>query len=176
MSRPVWGFRATSGRGFTLVELLVVMAIISLLASILVPNFVHARSRAQLTACSQNLRSLWTARSMAEAETKRAGLLNPPPGPNTGYGFYLVPGNRAYQVLSRYCDLSQMRCPLGGARNGAYMYWELHEASYEKLYPGSVIYTSSFSCLNSDRHPGCAKAANLGGFPRYTARGLSLTP
>jgi prepilin-type N-terminal cleavage/methylation domain-containing protein len=176
MSRPVWSPRSTTDGGFTLLELLIVMAILSLLASLMIPNFLRARDQANLSACSQNLRSLWTAKSMVEAETKRAGILNPGPGPNTGYGFYLVPGNRAYQVLSRYCEVSRMRCPLGGSRNGAYMYWELHEASYEKIYPGSVVYTSSFSCLNSDRHPGCAKAASLGGFPRYTARGLSLVP
>ncbi len=176
MSRLAGRRRGSRMGGFTLIELMVAMVVIAILAAIMVPNFLHARESAQLTACEQNLRALWTAKCVAEAEKKRAGLLNPGPGPNTGYGFYLIPGNQAYNTLRRYCPVEKFRCPLGGSRNGAYMYWELHQASYEKTYPGSVIYTSSFSCLNSQKHPGCARSASLGGFPRWTARGLSLTP
>jgi prepilin-type N-terminal cleavage/methylation domain-containing protein len=176
MIRPAWRLRSSEGSGFTLLELLIVMALISLLASLLVPNFIRARDQANLSACSQNLRSLWTAKCMVEAETKRAGILEDPPTTNTGYGSYLVQGSPAYKKLSRYCEVSKMHCPLGGKRKGAYMYWELHEASFEKIHPGSVVYTSSFSCMNSELHPGCAQAVQLGGFPRYTARGLSLVP
>jgi prepilin-type N-terminal cleavage/methylation domain-containing protein len=44
--------------GFTLVEIMIVVAIIGLLASIAVPNFVNARKTAQATSCIQNLRQI----------------------------------------------------------------------------------------------------------------------
>ncbi|MFA5506354.1 MAG: prepilin-type N-terminal cleavage/methylation domain-containing protein [Vulcanimicrobiota bacterium] len=50
--------------GFTLIELMIVIAIIAILAAILVPNMVRARSRSQLTACTTNLRNIATALEM----------------------------------------------------------------------------------------------------------------
>ena len=44
--------------GFTLVEIMIVVAIIALLATIAVPNFLRARLRSQATACKQDLRML----------------------------------------------------------------------------------------------------------------------
>ena len=40
---------------------MIVIAIIAILASILTPNFIRARSRSQLVGCSSNLRSIATA-------------------------------------------------------------------------------------------------------------------
>jgi len=45
-----------SSKGFTLVEIMIVVAIIGLLAAIAVPNFVQARQQAQTNACINNLR------------------------------------------------------------------------------------------------------------------------
>ena len=47
--------------GFTLVEILIVVAIIGLLAAIAIPSFVHARSKSQATACINNLRQIESA-------------------------------------------------------------------------------------------------------------------
>jgi len=51
-------------RGFTLIELMIVIAIISILASILVPNFLRARAQGQRTACQSNLRNVGVALEM----------------------------------------------------------------------------------------------------------------
>lgn len=51
----------TRKRAFTLIELMIVIAIISILAAILIPNFLHARSESVTSACEMNEKLLATA-------------------------------------------------------------------------------------------------------------------
>src|SRR5689334_9533999 len=48
--------RTSNKAGFTLVEIMIVVAIIGLLAAIAIPNFVKARTTSQANACINNLR------------------------------------------------------------------------------------------------------------------------
>jgi len=58
--------------GFTLVEIMIVVAIIGLLAAIAIPNFVHSRARSQATACINNLRQIDSAIQQFAMETGKA--------------------------------------------------------------------------------------------------------
>ena len=48
-------------RAFTLIELMIVIAIIAILAAILIPNFIHARAESQTAACEGNEKQIATA-------------------------------------------------------------------------------------------------------------------
>ena len=56
--------------GFTLVEIMIVVAIIGLLAAIAIPNFVKARETAQLNSIFNNLRIIEGAKDQWALESK----------------------------------------------------------------------------------------------------------
>jgi prepilin-type N-terminal cleavage/methylation domain-containing protein len=92
--------------GFTLVEIMIVVALIGLLVSVAIPNFVHARTTAQQNACINNLRQIDGAAQTWALENNK--------GPGDQYTLSLI---KPYIKLNSNSNIPG--CPAGGVYNGA---------------------------------------------------------
>ena len=149
--------RPGRGRGFTLVELLVVIGIIALLISILLPTLRKARQSAVTAACLSNLRQIGMAFHLYANENK--GWL-PSPGPNRD--FRLKPGALALSwperlVLARSV---KMNLPPG---------WSWYDTGGSRYHPISGQVKGLFVC------PGSTGGADEFGATRAGSLGYGLT-
>ncbi len=61
----------TNKAGFTLVEIMIVVAIIGMLAAIAIPSFMRARTTSQKNACINNLRQIEAAKEQWALENRQ---------------------------------------------------------------------------------------------------------
>ena len=97
---------STSRRSaFTLVEIMIVVAIIGLLAAIAIPNFIKAREASQKNACIANLRQMDGAKNTWALEQKKVSTDVPGDTDIFGATLYIrdkpgCPANGTYSLLS----------------------------------------------------------------------------
>ena len=90
---------------FTLVEIMIVVAIIGLLAAIAIPNFIKAREASQKNACIANLKQIDGAKNTWALETKQVSSAVPTDTDLFGTTLYIrekpgCPANGTYSLLA----------------------------------------------------------------------------
>jgi prepilin-type N-terminal cleavage/methylation domain-containing protein len=86
---------------FTLIELLIVVAIIAILAAIAVPNFLEAQTRAKVSRCKSDMRSMATALEAYRVDWNSY----------TPYG--RIDPTGAFQYPARQNDMNDKMCFIG---------------------------------------------------------------
>lgn len=105
-------------RGFTLLEVMVAVAVIAVLLTLAVPNFINARRRARASICMNNLKLLYEAGQAYRIEE--------------GNAVTYVSANTLY---SQGYTEEELECPI----QGAYAAWEVD------THPTCAVGTNSSS-------------------------------
>jgi len=125
-------------RGFTMVEVIIVVAVIAVLASIIMPKMTGARQKSALEACKQNLLKLGIAMELYANE-------------NSGK---CVPSNVWYYpnyLVTAGCLKAVPLCPLGNSYYIHGLYPTACRDHFPGGYPLVICYTTASGGV---RHPG----------------------
>src|SRR5947209_17749980 len=76
-------------RGFTLIEIMIVVLIIGILLAIAVPNFVKARETSRTKACVANMKQIQSAKEQWAMDNKQPGTATPADTDLIGAGKYI---------------------------------------------------------------------------------------
>jgi prepilin-type N-terminal cleavage/methylation domain-containing protein len=77
--------RKSGSPGFTMVEIMIVVALVGLLATIATPTWVHARTQSQMNTCINNLRQIDAAKQQWGLDYKQVLTVTPNFSDISGY-------------------------------------------------------------------------------------------
>src|SRR3954464_500158 len=106
--------RPNQTRGFTLVELLVVIGIIAILISLLLPALNQAREQAKRTQCAAGLHNIGIAMNVYGNENKRRLPIHEGPGNNW---FWDLPFPPRDAIIKAGATRENFYCPSGDLQN-----------------------------------------------------------
>ena len=106
-------------KGFTLIELMIVIAIITILAAVLVPNFMRAREASRYSACKSNLKNISTG---VEMYSNDYNGIYPASGTNgTNDGSLGNIGSKTNSFNQQYLGAKDIKCPTAGNTQYGYI-------------------------------------------------------
>ncbi len=133
--------RARRSPGFTLLELLVVVAIIAILATLILGGLASARRRAQIAVCRNNINAIKAALSAYETDV---GYYPSSPGHSAMAGAALFQN----QITFAYAALRNRRAlQYGGGPNSPYIEWKPEQVAHANY---ATISAYQWGNTNSD--------------------------
>jgi len=145
---------------FTLIELLIVVAIIAILAAIAVPNFLEAQTRSKASRAVADLRTVAAALEMYAVDRQHyPTMLEPgfpggvPPLAGSDLKWWYVPNVLSTPVA--YLSNAHLLCPFGGdkARSGDFPDQIWRRYSYENIRELEAKYLEGFGILQAKYAP-----------------------
>jgi prepilin-type N-terminal cleavage/methylation domain-containing protein len=120
-------------RGFSLIELLVVLAVLGILVALLFPIFARARRDAHVSACLSNLHQIGLAIRMYLADWGNSL-------PRGAYDPSQPERPQIYQLQPYLRDTAALKCPSGWINNSGYRYhWSPVRRTTLRPQPGTVV-------------------------------------
>lgn len=139
-------------RGFTLVELLIVVAVIAVLVAMLIPNFVRARAQSQVAASKSNLKNLGTALEQYHVDTGAYPIGFGPAGekirPGVAYACHKGTAHGKHSncgsssaILAVLVPTYIRAIPMDPCTDGQYLYQSANGSTYslEIDYPADIL-------------------------------------
>ncbi len=102
-------------KGFTLIELMIVVAIIGILAAVAIPNMVYTKKKAKLSACISNLKAIGSALDMYASD-------NGDHFPDQSGTGGTTPAANASILMTLGYTKSAIICPVGAGTAVNYLY------------------------------------------------------
>lgn len=105
---------------FTLIELLIVVAIIGILLSILMPSLSKSHEKARRAVCMNNQRQMYLSVAIWSKNNNEKLPSAEPDNGSAGYRFLGQPGTEAYEAIKENVSIDVFSCPS----------WDKHDPVY----------------------------------------------